>query len=80
MALSTPPFGTYPNVTGVVDATAQTEIAALLDEYKLRIPDGTPGTSPVPSPDFDPLRPSNGEGLQGELDGLAAAIAAAPAV
>ena len=85
MALTKPPFGSYPDVTGVVNATAKTEITALINELKTFLPVGDSGSYPGPpspeavrSPDFDPLRPSQGEALRAELDGLAAAINAAP--
>lgn len=91
MALDTSPFGTYPDVTGVVDVTAAAEIAALFVTLKTFIPStysefsagaGTPvaaaSEQPMPHPDFDAIRPELAEKLQAEIDAVAAAIAAAP--
>lgn len=91
MALTVSPFGTYANVTGVVNSTAASEIAALFVELKTLIP-GTPSAfgagsgTPVaaaseaamPHPEFDKMQQDMAERLLGEIDALAAAIAAAP--
>lgn len=91
MALTVAPFGSYSDVTGVVDATAASEIVALVVELKTLIP-GTPsafsagsGTpvaaaseQPMPSPEFDKMDLDMATRLLEEIDALAAAIAAAP--
>lgn len=91
MALNTGPFGTYADVTGVVNATAASEIAALTAELKTLIPGdpvayaagaGTPaGASEQAnaSPEFDKMPLDLALRLRVEIDALAAAIAAAPA-
>ena len=91
MALQVGPFGTYADVTGVVNATAASEIAALIVELKTLIPAapsafgagaGTPVTAAseqaMPSPEFDKMPKDLAERLLVEIDALAAAIAAAP--
>lgn len=70
------PFGTYADVTGVVDATAAPEIVALVTELKTFL-SGTSGQS-MPHPDFDRIPPATRDLLIGEIDAFAAAIAAAP--
>ena len=93
MALDVSPFGTYADVTGVVDATAAAEIVTLVTTLKTFIPStpsafgagaGTPVTAaseaPMPHPDFDKMDRDLAERLLGEIDALAAAIAAAPTV
>lgn len=91
MALTVSPFGSYPDVTGVVNATAAAEIVALVTELKTFLP-GTPsafdagaGTpvaaaseQPMPHPEFDSIKQDEADKLIGEIDALAAAIAAAP--
>ena len=91
MALSTGPFGTYADVTGVVDATAAAEIAALVVELKTLIPSapsaysagsGTPvaaaSEAAMPHPEFDKMPQDLAERLLVEVNALAAAVAAAP--
>jgi len=84
MAVSEIPVVTYTDVTGVIDATADGEVAALLVLFKALIPDpsvpasGT-GTAPT-SPDFGDIPPATCARLRTEFDALAAAIAAAPTV
>jgi len=91
MALTVGPFGTYADVTGVVDATAAPEVAALFVELKTLIPGapaafaagantpvGAASESPMPHPEFDKMPQDLAERLIVEIDALAAAIAAAP--
>lgn len=91
MSLDTSPFGTYPDVTGVVNPTAAAEIAALFVTLKTFIPStpsayaagsGTPvgaaSEAAMPHPEFDNISQDAAEKLLGEIDALAAAIAAAP--
>ena len=91
MSLQVAPFGTYADVTGVVDATAAAEIVAIVTELKTLIP-GTPsgfsagaGTpvaatseQPMPHPEFDKMQLDVATRLLEEIDAIAAAIAAAP--
>lgn len=76
------PFGTYPDVTGVVNATAKTEIVALVAELKRFVPepviDEAGGAVSSPHPDFDQIPPQTRDKIRTEIDGLAAAIAASP--
>jgi len=91
MTLTVSPFGTYTDVTGVVNATAAAEIVALITELKTLLPSapsafdagfGTPvaavSEAAMPSPEFDDISQHAAEKLIGEIDALAAAIAAAP--
>jgi hypothetical protein len=91
MALTVSPFGTYADVTGVVNATAAAEIVALITELKTFLPSdpsafaagaGTPvgaaSEAAMPHPEFDDISLHAAEKLIGEIDALAAAIAAAP--
>ncbi len=90
MALNTGPFGTYTDVSGVVDGTAATEIVALVTSLLTLIPDtpvayaagaGTPAgesEQEIPSPEFDKMPLDLATRLRVEIDALAAAIAAAP--
>ncbi len=91
MALTVGPFGTYADVTGIVNATAAPEVAALFVELKTLIPgpasaydagSGTPvaaiSEQPLPHPEFDKMAFDLAERLRVEIDALAAAIAAAP--
>jgi len=91
MALTVSPFGTYADATGVIDATAAAEIVALITELKTFIPSapsafdagsGTPvaaaSEEAMPHPEFDDITQHAAEKLLGEIDALAAAIAAAP--
>ncbi len=93
MALSVGPFGTYPNVTNVVSAAAQTEIIALLTELKTLIPgtpkaftagEGTPvggaSEAAMPHPEFDKMPQDLAERLLVEINAIDAAIDAAPTV
>jgi hypothetical protein len=77
------PFGTYVDATGVVNATAAAEIVVLgatLKTYvKSTFAEGvTSGESVALSPEFDKLTRDLAERLVGEIDGVLAAIAAAP--
>jgi hypothetical protein len=86
MTVQESPFGTYADVTGVVDATAAPEIAAMITSLSDLIPDpryaslapDSSGQSPAATPDFDAIRPEYAEKLLLEIEALAAAIAAAP--
>lgn len=91
MTLQVGPFGTYADVTGVVNGTAAAEIAALIVELKTLIPgaakafgagSGTPVTAiseqPLPHPEFDKMPQDLAERLLVEINALAAAVAAAP--
>lgn len=80
MTVSFAPFGTYANVTGVVNTTAAAEIVALIAELKTLVADEAGGTNnaPFPHPDFDQMPPALGSKIVAEIDALAAAIAAAP--
>ena len=93
MALTVGPFGTYADATGVVDATAAAEIAAMIVSLKTLLPvtpsafgagAGTPVTAgseqALPHPEFDKIASDYAERLLVEIDALAAAIAAAPTV
>ena len=78
-------FGTYVDVTGVVDATAAAEIVVLGTSLKTLIPDTfaegvTSSETVMPSPDFDKMDRGAAEKLVAEIDALLAAIAAAPTV
>jgi len=79
MAINESPVGTYADVTGIVNATAAAEVAALVVILKAYIidPDSTAGNVPA-SPDFALIPPSVARLLRAELDAMAAAIAAAP--
>ena len=91
MALDISPFGTYTDATGVIDATAAAEIVAMITELKTFLPStpsafdagaGTPvaaaSEAAMPHPEFDDISLHAAEKLIGEIDALAAAIAAAP--
>ena len=91
MTLTVAPFGTYADVTGVVNTTAAAEIAAIIVELKTLIPAapsafgagaGTPVTAiseqPLPHPEFDKMPKDLAVRLLEEIDAIAAAIAAAP--
>lgn len=85
MALSTSPFGNYPNVTQVVSAGAKTEITTLLNNLKAMIytdsaTKGQPAGNPErgDAPDFDPVRREYADLLHGEIAGVQSAIDAAP--
>lgn len=91
MALTISPFGTYADATGVIDATAAAEIVALITELKTFLPSdfsefdagaGTPvaadSEQAMPHPEFDDISRHAAAKLIGEIDALAAAIAAAP--
>lgn len=92
MALTVSPFGSYPDVTGVVDAAAAAEIVALFTELQTFLPSepaafaagrGTPveagSEEPMPPPEFDDITLHAANKLNGEINALKAAIAAAPA-
>lgn len=90
--ITTAPFGTYTDATGVVDTTAAAEIVALGVILKGIIAKTTysegaagqgasnVGDSEVPatSPEFDKIARHTAELIEGEVDGFLAAIAAAP--
>jgi hypothetical protein len=83
MAIVESPFGTYADVTGVVNATAAAEVVVLVATLKGLIPDAAAGSdhsgaSPEASPEFDAIRPEVAQRIRAEIDALAAAIAAAP--
>ena len=90
MPLNTGPFGTYVDVTGIVNSTAAPEIATLFVSLLTLIPDtpvayaagaGTPAgisEQELPSPEFDKMPLDLATRLRVEIDALAAAIAAAP--
>lgn len=78
MAVSFQPFGTYADVTGVVNSTAAAEIVVLIAELKTFISNGVTPEPPMPHPDFDQMPPALGQKLLDEIDAVAAAIAAAP--
>ena len=91
MALTVSPFGVYTDVVGVIDGTAAAEIVAMIVQLKKFLPsepaafaagEGTPVGSaseqPMPSPEFDDISLHASLKLLGEIDALAAAIAAAP--
>lgn len=78
MAVSFQPFGTYADVTGVVDATAAAEIVALGAELKSFVTNGVTPAAPMPHPDFDQMPPALGQKIRDEIDAFLAAIAAAP--
>lgn len=77
MAVVKSPFTAPANVTGVVNATAASEIAALFVTLLTYIPDGTEGYANK-SPDFDPWPQALADQMRTEVSALAAAIAAAP--
>ena len=78
MALNEGPFATYADVTGVVDATAAAEVVVLIAALKALF-DVADGESAA-SPEFARIDRPTRELLVGEIDGMAAAIAAAPTV
>ena len=91
MTLEVAPFGTYTDVTGVVDATAAAEIVVLLaaldgllnDSYSESAagqgnPDVGVSEQSATSPEFDRIDRVVSEKLAAEITALAAAIAAAP--
>lgn len=79
MATQQQPFGVYPDVTGVVDATAAAEIVALIATLQSFLPEPGPGTeASVPHTDFDKIPPAQVHNLNVEIDAAEAAIAAAP--
>lgn len=70
-------FAGCADVTKIVSAAAQVEIAANIAAVKALIPDiTTPGTSP--HTDFDLIHPETARKLRAELDALGTSIAAAP--
>ena len=76
MAVSELP-NAYTDVTGVVNATAAPEIAALFVQLKALIPDIASTDTPA-SPDWADIPPHTAEKLRAEIDAFAAAVAAAP--
>ena len=91
MTLTVGPFGTYADVTGIVNATAAPEVVALFVTLKTLIPSapsafaagagtpvGAPSEQPLPHPEFDKMPKDLAERLLVEIDAVAAAIAAAP--
>lgn len=90
--LTEAPFGTYADVTGVVDATAAAEIVILVaaldgllnDSYQESSagqgnPDVGVSESSATTPEFDRIDRVVSEKLAAEIAAFAAAIAAAPA-
>lgn len=91
--ITTAPFGTYTDVTGVVDSTAAAEIAAIFvtldgllnDTYQGNSagqgnPDVAVSEASATTPEFDRIDIVVSEKLAAELSAAAAAIAAAPTV
>lgn len=87
MSITFAPFETYADVTGVVDATAAAEVVALGVLLKALFKDSaaydaieTAGTShtSAASPDFDQIPRHVADKINAEIDGVLAAIAAAP--
>ena len=72
MAITYAPFGTYNDVTGVVDATAKGEIQTLLNNFENLF------TAPTASPDWDRIPKDMRDMMEAELNYLIAAINAAP--
>lgn len=70
------PIGVYADVTGIVDATAAPEVAALGVILLGFLPDGTATSSAVP--DFDQIPLHTSLKLRAEIAALLAAVAAAP--
>jgi len=76
-------FSAPDDVTGIVDATAAAEIAAIMAKLKALIPD--PDTAPANRDDTavgmsaDQISPMLALQLRAEIAAVAAAIAAAPA-
>ena len=77
MSLTTVP-STYTSVTGVVDATAASEIAALFTQLLALLPNSSTGAAGA-SPDWDAIRPDVETNLRAEIAAFATAVAAAPA-
>lgn len=77
MALSELP-NSYSDVTGVVDSTAASEVAALIDQLAALLPDPENQDGSAASPDFDAMRPEMAVNLRAEITAMKAAIAAAP--
>jgi hypothetical protein len=78
----TPPgaFGTYTNVTGVVDVTAKAEIVAMFTSLRSLYGSESGGFGvPAAHTDFNKIPPSVRTQMLAELTAFAAAIAAAPA-
>ncbi len=69
--------GTYADATGVVNAAAQTEVTAMLDELEA-LWTQVEGQA-MEKPDFNLIPKHVSEKLSTELDAIRAAIAAAPA-
>jgi len=78
MAIDFGPFGSYVLVTGVVDATAQAQIQTCLVALKALLPDGSDGSSPAISPEFDRIPPMDARKLRDEISAIQVTIAAAP--
>lgn len=87
-----PPFGNYPAVGGVANATAKNDLAANLTSFAalfgivLTAGDGVAGAYELtqgernPSPDFDPIRPEVRDKIGAELAALWDSIDAAAEV
>ena len=71
------PSGTYADVTGVVDATAAGEVAALGVILLAILPNSATGVAGA-SPDYDQIVPEVEQNLRAEIAALLAAVAAAP--
>lgn len=74
MAITFAPFGSYSNVTGVVDATAKGEIQTLLNNFENLF------TAPTANPDWDRIPKDMRDMMEAELNSLMTAINAAPTV
>lgn len=78
-AMNQPPVGTYADVTGVVDTTAQTEITALLTTLKDMIkPQTETANDTMGVPFFAMIDAPLAAALITEINGIGTAIAAAP--
>lgn len=71
------PFGAYTDLTEIVSAAAQAEIAAEIAKLTALVPDISVAASQA-HPDFDQIPPHTASKLRTEIAALAAAIAAAP--
>lgn len=80
MALNLVPMGTYADVTGVVDATAASEIDALIDLLLAYVPDvATQDPSPTgEAPNYDKWHPEVAVHIRAEIEAIRDAVAAAP--
>lgn len=82
MAVLEIPAVAYATPTGVIDATAQLEVAALINQFLALIPDpysddGSTGDGGS-SPDYDAMRPEMAVNIRAELAAIIVAVDAAP--